>query len=158
MNKVDWWLNRWQCCLTPPVLGICCYVPSVSCCLSPGCPTSSLSPKTGVFKLPVVCNHARVSACPTVSANQPIRAAAAGGSDVTITTVVCRRVKCMHSGYGADFQGVVRFAVVTSKPVAEAIAVQEDGTVYMHRHFNTSLVSSGIRRGCCGAASMQGSV
>ncbi|XP_023670854.2 thioredoxin domain-containing protein 11 isoform X1 [Paramormyrops kingsleyae] len=39
-----------------------------------------------------------------------------------------------------DFQGVVRFAVVTSKPVAEAIAVQEDGTVYMHRHFNTSLI------------------
>ncbi|XP_061576183.1 thioredoxin domain-containing protein 11 [Cololabis saira] len=39
-----------------------------------------------------------------------------------------------------DFHGVVRFGIVTSKHVAEAIAVQEDETVYLHRRFNSSVV------------------
>ncbi|KAG5278335.1 hypothetical protein AALO_G00097840 [Alosa alosa] len=39
-----------------------------------------------------------------------------------------------------DFQGVVRFGVVTNRRVAEAISVQEDETVYLHRHFNSSLI------------------
>ncbi|KAL4624450.1 thioredoxin domain-containing protein 11-like [Arapaima gigas] len=39
-----------------------------------------------------------------------------------------------------DFQGAMRFGVITSRQVAEAISVQEDETVYIHRHFNTSLV------------------
>ncbi|KAM8879548.1 thioredoxin domain-containing protein 11 [Spinachia spinachia] len=39
-----------------------------------------------------------------------------------------------------DFRGVVRFGVVTSKEVAEAISVKEDETVYLYRRFNSSLV------------------
>ncbi|KAJ8391840.1 hypothetical protein AAFF_G00084560 [Aldrovandia affinis] len=39
-----------------------------------------------------------------------------------------------------DYRGDVRFGVITSKQVAEAISVREDETVYMHRHFNTSLI------------------
>ncbi|KAK6481577.1 thioredoxin domain-containing protein 11 [Huso huso] len=38
-----------------------------------------------------------------------------------------------------DFQGVMRFGVITSKQVAKAISLDAPGTVYMHRHFNTSL-------------------
>ncbi|KAM3864554.1 thioredoxin domain-containing protein 11 [Diretmus argenteus] len=39
-----------------------------------------------------------------------------------------------------DFRGMVRFGVVTSSQVAEAIAVKEDETVYLHRRFNSSLI------------------
>lgn len=39
-----------------------------------------------------------------------------------------------------DFRGVVRFGVVTNRQVAEAISVIEDGTVYLHRRFNSSLI------------------
>lgn len=39
-----------------------------------------------------------------------------------------------------DFRGVVRFGVVTNRQVAKAISVTEDGTVYLHRRFNSSLV------------------
>ncbi|KAM4584550.1 thioredoxin domain-containing protein 11 [Odontesthes bonariensis] len=39
-----------------------------------------------------------------------------------------------------DFRGVVRFGIVTSKHVAEAISLREDETVYLHRRFNSSLV------------------
>ncbi|XP_067354962.1 thioredoxin domain-containing protein 11 isoform X1 [Channa argus] len=39
-----------------------------------------------------------------------------------------------------DFRGVVRFGVVTSKQVAEAISLKEDETVYLHRRFNSSLI------------------
>uniref|UniRef100_A0A147ARP1 Thioredoxin domain containing 11 n=1 Tax=Fundulus heteroclitus TaxID=8078 RepID=A0A147ARP1_FUNHE len=39
-----------------------------------------------------------------------------------------------------DFHGVVRFGVVTSKHVAEAISLEEDETVYLHRRFNSSLI------------------
>ncbi|XP_034043581.1 thioredoxin domain-containing protein 11 [Thalassophryne amazonica] len=39
-----------------------------------------------------------------------------------------------------DFNGVVRFGVVTNRHVAEAIAVEEDETVYLHRRFNSSLI------------------
>ncbi|KAG9349848.1 hypothetical protein JZ751_026201 [Albula glossodonta] len=39
-----------------------------------------------------------------------------------------------------DYRGGVRFGVITNKQVAEAISVQEDETIYMHRHFNTSLI------------------
>ncbi|KAK2817345.1 hypothetical protein Q5P01_025536 [Channa striata] len=39
-----------------------------------------------------------------------------------------------------DFHGVVRFGVVTSKQVAEAISLKEDETVYLHRRFNSSLI------------------
>ncbi|XP_061085715.1 thioredoxin domain-containing protein 11 isoform X1 [Conger conger] len=39
-----------------------------------------------------------------------------------------------------DYRGGVRFGVVTNKHVAEAISLQEDEAVYMHRHFNKSLI------------------
>uniref|UniRef100_A0A087Y600 Thioredoxin domain containing 11 n=1 Tax=Poecilia formosa TaxID=48698 RepID=A0A087Y600_POEFO len=39
-----------------------------------------------------------------------------------------------------DFHGVVRFGVVTSKHVAEAVSLREDETVYLHRRFNSSLI------------------
>ncbi|XP_044203520.1 thioredoxin domain-containing protein 11 [Thunnus albacares] len=39
-----------------------------------------------------------------------------------------------------DFRGVVRFGVVTNRQVAEAISLKEDGTVYLHRRFNSSLI------------------
>ncbi|XP_055366517.1 thioredoxin domain-containing protein 11 isoform X2 [Betta splendens] len=39
-----------------------------------------------------------------------------------------------------DSHGVVRFGVVTSKQVAEAISVKDDETVYLHRTFNSSLI------------------
>ncbi|XP_042341297.1 thioredoxin domain-containing protein 11 [Plectropomus leopardus] len=39
-----------------------------------------------------------------------------------------------------DFRGVVRFGVVTSKQVAEAISLKEDETVYLYRRFNSSLI------------------
>lgn len=45
---------------------------------------------------------------------------------------------------GVDFRGVVRFGVVTNRQVAEAISLQEDETVYLHRRFNSSLVSNVI--------------
>lgn len=46
----------------------------------------------------------------------------------------------MPSLSGADFHGVVRFGVVTSKQVAEAISLTDDESVYLHRRFNSSLV------------------
>ncbi|XP_069762453.1 thioredoxin domain-containing protein 11 isoform X2 [Narcine bancroftii] len=39
-----------------------------------------------------------------------------------------------------DYQGTIRFGVVTSKQVAEEISVTDPGTIYMHRHFNSSLI------------------
>ncbi|KAJ8364089.1 hypothetical protein SKAU_G00129200 [Synaphobranchus kaupii] len=39
-----------------------------------------------------------------------------------------------------DYLGSVRFGVITNRHVAEAISLQEDETVYMHRHFNKSLI------------------
>lgn len=45
----------------------------------------------------------------------------------------------------ADFRGVIRFGVVTSQQVAEAISIKEDETVYLHRRLNSSLVGSIIR-------------
>uniref|UniRef100_A0A7N6AQA9 Thioredoxin domain-containing protein n=1 Tax=Anabas testudineus TaxID=64144 RepID=A0A7N6AQA9_ANATE len=39
-----------------------------------------------------------------------------------------------------DFRNVVRFGVVTSKQVAEAISLKEDASVYLHRRFNSSLI------------------
>ncbi|KAJ8001390.1 hypothetical protein DPEC_G00169020 [Dallia pectoralis] len=39
-----------------------------------------------------------------------------------------------------DFRGAVRFGVVTSRQVAELLSVRDDQTVYLHRHFNTSLI------------------
>ncbi|KAL1005126.1 hypothetical protein UPYG_G00054880 [Umbra pygmaea] len=39
-----------------------------------------------------------------------------------------------------DFRGVVRFGVVTSRQVAEYISIRDDQTVYLHRHFNSSLI------------------
>ncbi|XP_032418204.1 thioredoxin domain-containing protein 11 [Xiphophorus hellerii] len=39
-----------------------------------------------------------------------------------------------------DIHGVVRFGVVTSKHVAEAVSLREDETVYLHRRFNSSLI------------------
>ncbi len=41
----------------------------------------------------------------------------------------------------ADFRGVIRFGVVTSKQVAEAISLKEDQTVFLYRRLNSSLVS-----------------
>eukprot|EP00064_Thunnus_orientalis_P019242 superscaffoldBa00004727_g19358 len=40
----------------------------------------------------------------------------------------------------SNFRGVVRFGVVTNRQVAEAISLKEDGTVYLHRRFNSSLI------------------
>ncbi|XP_042196882.1 thioredoxin domain-containing protein 11 isoform X2 [Callorhinchus milii] len=40
----------------------------------------------------------------------------------------------------SDYQGTIRFGVITSKKVAEEISVTNPGTIYMHRHFNSSLV------------------
>lgn len=42
---------------------------------------------------------------------------------------------------GSDPQGAVRFAVVTNQEVAAGMWVTEDQSVYLHRHFNTSLVN-----------------
>ncbi|KAM6941092.1 thioredoxin domain-containing protein 11 [Lycodopsis pacificus] len=39
-----------------------------------------------------------------------------------------------------DFRGVIRFGVVTSKQVAEAISLKEDEAVYLYRRFNSSLI------------------
>ncbi|XP_067912518.1 thioredoxin domain-containing protein 11 isoform X2 [Heterodontus francisci] len=39
-----------------------------------------------------------------------------------------------------DHQGTIRFGVITSKQVAEKISVTNPGTIYMHRHFNSSIV------------------
>ncbi|KAJ3615289.1 hypothetical protein NHX12_018857 [Muraenolepis orangiensis] len=39
-----------------------------------------------------------------------------------------------------DFRGATRFGVVTNRQVAEAISIQEDQTVYLHRRFNSSLI------------------
>ncbi|XP_078415140.1 thioredoxin domain-containing protein 11 isoform X1 [Cetorhinus maximus] len=39
-----------------------------------------------------------------------------------------------------DYQGTIRFGVITSKQVAEKISVTNPGTIYMHRHFNSSIV------------------
>ncbi|XP_062304479.1 thioredoxin domain-containing protein 11, partial [Osmerus eperlanus] len=39
-----------------------------------------------------------------------------------------------------DFRGAVRFGVVTSRQVADAISVSEDQTIYLHRHLNSSLI------------------
>ncbi|XP_056443240.1 thioredoxin domain-containing protein 11 [Gadus chalcogrammus] len=39
-----------------------------------------------------------------------------------------------------DFRGGTRFGVVTNRQVAEAISIQEDQTVYLHRRFNSSLI------------------
>ncbi|XP_059835131.1 thioredoxin domain-containing protein 11 isoform X1 [Hypanus sabinus] len=39
-----------------------------------------------------------------------------------------------------DHQGTIRFGVITSKQVAKEISVTDPGTIYMHRHFNSSLV------------------
>ncbi|KAG7486941.1 thioredoxin domain-containing protein 11 [Solea senegalensis] len=45
-----------------------------------------------------------------------------------------------------DFYGVVRFGVVTNKQVAEAISLNEDETVYLHRRFNSSLIFPRLER------------
>uniref|UniRef100_A0A0E9SGD8 TXNDC11 thioredoxin-like domain-containing protein n=1 Tax=Anguilla anguilla TaxID=7936 RepID=A0A0E9SGD8_ANGAN len=47
-----------------------------------------------------------------------------------------------------DYRGGVRFGVVTNKHVAEAIPLQEDEMVYLHRHFNKSLVNV-LLASCC---------
>ncbi|XP_077379826.1 thioredoxin domain-containing protein 11 isoform X2 [Festucalex cinctus] len=39
-----------------------------------------------------------------------------------------------------DFRGVIRFGVVTNRHVADAIALKEDKSVYLHRRFNSSLI------------------
>ncbi|XP_048465635.1 thioredoxin domain-containing protein 11 [Rhincodon typus] len=39
-----------------------------------------------------------------------------------------------------DYQGTIRFGVITSKQVAEKISVTNPGTIYMHRHFNSSII------------------
>lgn len=39
-----------------------------------------------------------------------------------------------------DFRGAVRFGVVTNRKVAQFIPVHEEGTIYLHRHFNSSLI------------------
>ncbi|XP_057699331.1 thioredoxin domain-containing protein 11 isoform X2 [Corythoichthys intestinalis] len=39
-----------------------------------------------------------------------------------------------------DFHGVIRFGVVTNRQVADAILLEEDESVYLHRRFNSSLI------------------
>uniref|UniRef100_A0A8C6SY13 Thioredoxin domain containing 11 n=1 Tax=Neogobius melanostomus TaxID=47308 RepID=A0A8C6SY13_9GOBI len=39
-----------------------------------------------------------------------------------------------------DFRGAVRFGVVTNRQVAQSIPVQEEGSIYLHRSFNSSLI------------------
>ncbi|KAJ0051133.1 hypothetical protein NL108_014609, partial [Boleophthalmus pectinirostris] len=39
-----------------------------------------------------------------------------------------------------DFRGAVRFGVVTSRHVAQSLPLPEEGSVYLHRRFNSSLV------------------
>lgn len=39
-----------------------------------------------------------------------------------------------------DFRGAVRFGVVTNRQVAQSIPVHEEGTIYLHRQFNSSLI------------------
>lgn len=51
--------------------------------------------------------------------------------------IVFRDCKCALS----DYLGMIRFGVVTDKRVAEEISLVHSGSVYLHRHANTSLVS-----------------
>lgn len=46
----------------------------------------------------------------------------------------------------SDYLGTIRFGVVTDKRVAEEISLVHSGSVYLHRHANTSLVSIAL---CC---------
>lgn len=41
----------------------------------------------------------------------------------------------------SDYLGTIRFGVITNKHVAEEISLVHSGSVYLHRHVNTSLVS-----------------
>ncbi|XP_055963406.1 thioredoxin domain-containing protein 11 [Sorex fumeus] len=39
-----------------------------------------------------------------------------------------------------DYLGTVRFGVITNKHIAKLVSLARSGSVYLHRHFNTSLV------------------
>lgn len=41
----------------------------------------------------------------------------------------------------SDYLGTVRFGVITNKHLAKLVSLVHSGSVYLHRHFNTSLVS-----------------
>lgn len=62
------------------------------------------------------------------------------GSSVCVN--VFKDCKCALS----DYLGTIRFGVVTDKRVAEEISLVHSGSVYLHRHANTSLVSIAV---CC---------
>nr|XP_004057261.4 thioredoxin domain-containing protein 11 isoform X4 [Gorilla gorilla gorilla] len=42
--------------------------------------------------------------------------------------------------YVLDYLGTVRFGVITNKHLAKLVSLVHSGSVYLHRHFNTSLV------------------
>ncbi|XP_031514324.1 thioredoxin domain-containing protein 11 isoform X8 [Papio anubis] len=42
--------------------------------------------------------------------------------------------------YMLDYLGTVRFGVITNKHLAKLVSLVHSGSVYLHRHFNTSLV------------------
>lgn len=71
----------------------------------------------------------------------------------SVCVIVLRDCKCAVS----DYLGTIRFGVVTDKRVAEEISLVHSGSVYLHRHANTSLVSialcsrdSDLVQGCSG--------
>lgn len=39
-----------------------------------------------------------------------------------------------------DYLGTIRFGVITNKHLAKLVSLVHSGSVYLHRHFNTSLV------------------
>uniref|UniRef100_A0A672Y9C5 Thioredoxin domain containing 11 n=1 Tax=Sphaeramia orbicularis TaxID=375764 RepID=A0A672Y9C5_9TELE len=55
-------------------------------------------------------------------------------------TYLSSALQALKRGKNMTFRGVVRFGVVTNRQVAETISVIEDGTVYLHRRFNSSLI------------------
>lgn len=73
------------------------------------------------------------------------------------STVVCSALRVEVQGSSvcaivskaanlSDHLGTMRFGVVTDRRVAEQISLVHSGSVYLHRHANTSLVSIAV---CC---------
>ncbi|GCB60528.1 hypothetical protein scyTo_0003956 [Scyliorhinus torazame] len=48
-------------------------------------------------------------------------------------------ISALHALKG-DHHGTIRFGVITSKQVAKKLSVTSPGTIYMHRHFNSSII------------------
>ncbi|KAG2455531.1 TXD11 protein, partial [Polypterus senegalus] len=85
----------------------------------------------------VVCPHKFCFLCRSSANRRPENPAgyasvAVGGSSAPLNP----QVRLLTP----DFQGVLRFGVITSRQLANRISLTSHGTVFMHRHFNTSLI------------------